>query len=106
MPLLTGQCLCGQVKYQYDGELGSILHCHCSQCRQWHGSAFRTRAVAKTKDFTWLSGESLVAKYDGLPNAIKTFCKNCGSNLISYYKSDPDIIGLPLGFGLKRIEFD
>jgi len=100
---LKGECLCGAVKYTYDGELGDVLNCHCSECRKWHGSAFRTRAAILKKDFRWLQGEDNVSHYDGLSNTIKTFCKTCGSNLISYYKHDTEMLGLPLGAveGLK-----
>lgn len=97
MSKLNGECLCGAVKYSVDGELGEVLHCHCSECRRWHGSAFRTRVPVKKKDFSWTAGKAHVAEYDGLPSVVKTFCKICGSNLISYYKDNDEYLGLPLG---------
>jgi len=97
MTHLTGECLCGEVKYRVDGELGEVLHCHCSECRKWHGSAFRTRVPVRKKDFAWLSGEEHIGEYAGLSKVVKTFCKICGSNLISYYKDNDEYIGLPLG---------
>lgn len=97
MPYLTGECLCGEVKYAVNGDLGSIIHCHCSECRKWHGAAFRTRTVVRKQDFYWVQGEDSVSYYDGLPNVIKTFCRQCGSNLVSLYKHNQAMIGLPLG---------
>ncbi|HFE37255.1 MAG TPA: GFA family protein [Gammaproteobacteria bacterium] len=97
MPKLKGECLCGAVKYAFDGVVGDILHCHCSECRKWHGSAFRSRTVVKKADFRWISGEHFVAHYEGLPTSIKTFCKICGSNLVSYFKDNEEMLGLPLG---------
>jgi len=94
---IKGQCLCGEVKYAVKGPIGDILHCHCSECRKWHGSAFRTRTTVKKKDFFWLAGQELVAMYKGLPSTTKTFCRMCGSNLISYYRDNEEVIGLPLG---------
>ncbi|MDH5257332.1 MAG: GFA family protein [Gammaproteobacteria bacterium] len=94
---LRGECLCGGVKYEYNGETGPVINCHCNECRKWHGSAYRTRTVGKKANFSWLSGEENVAFYDRLPNVIKTFCKICGSNLISLYKDNEGFIGLPLG---------
>ena len=99
---LYGECLCGVVKYEYKGEIGQVVNCHCTECRKWHGAAFRTRTVADKNKFTWIKGENEVAYYDGLPNVIKTFCKICGSNLISLYKDNDQFIGLPLG----GVEFD
>ena len=50
MKKLTGQCLCGAIAYEINGELGPIVNCHCSRCRKWHAAAFRTRtSVAKNK---------------------------------------------------------
>ncbi|MDH3327505.1 MAG: GFA family protein, partial [Gammaproteobacteria bacterium] len=92
-----GECLCGVVKYKYTGETGQVINCHCSECRKWHGAAYRTRTVGSKSKFVWVSGEDNVGRYEGQPNAIKTFCKECGSNLISLYKDNEDLIGLPLG---------
>ena len=97
MTKLKGECLCGKVKYSVDGELGDILHCHCSECRKWHGSAFRSRTTVKKKDFTWVEGEEFVSCFEGLPTSIKTFCKLCGSNLVSYFRDNDETLGLPLG---------
>ena len=100
---LYGECLCGKVKFEYKGDVGAVVNCHCTECRKWHAAAFRTRTVAKKSEFKWLSGESDVGYYDGLPNVIKTFCKTCGSNLISLYKDNEELIGLPIS-GLEGAE--
>jgi len=97
MASLQGECLCGQVTYKYEGEIGAVLNCHCTECRRWHGAAYRTRTVGRKSDFVWLKGENLVTRYDGQPNSIKTFCRVCGSSLISLYKEKSELIGLPLG---------
>lgn len=97
MKKLTGRCLCGKIAYEITGELGPIVNCHCNMCRRWHGSAYRTRCTVKSKDFKWLKGEELLSQYASSKNRTKTFCKNCGSNLISIYQNDPEHIGLPIG---------
>jgi hypothetical protein len=101
MQLLTGRCLCEAVVYQVEGELGPIYHCHCSKCRRWHGSAFRTRATIKAAQFKWIKGEALVTGYHSSEFTVKHFCSVCGSNLISTYDNDHTKIGLPLG-GLEQ----
>ena len=94
---LTGKCLCEAIEYSYEGKMGDIIHCHCSKCRRWHGSAFRTRAIIEKSGFEWFKGEDMLSYYDSSKNVTKTFCKNCGSNLVSIYKNNSDILGLPLG---------
>lgn len=101
MKKLTGECLCGAIAYEINGELGPIVNCHCSKCRRWHGSAFRTRAAVESQKFKWLRGEDRLSKYHSSERIIKTFCSICGSNLISLLEDNPDYIGLPLG-GLEQ----
>ncbi len=101
MSKFSGKCLCGEIAYEINGDIGAIYNCHCSKCRRWHGSAFRTRASVKSIDFRWLRGEELLSKFHSSDNTIKTFCSICGSNLISTYDNDPEYIGLPLS-GLEQ----
>ena len=93
----AGQCLCGGVSYAVKGPTGSIVHCHCSRCRRWHGSAFRSRVVVRTQDFAWTSGQELVSYYDASEFVRKSFCKTCGSNLLTLYPGYPDVYGIALG---------
>lgn len=97
MKKLTGKCLCGAIAYEINGDLGPIVNCHCSKCRRWHGAVFRTRCTIKTKDFMLMKGEDNLPKYHSSKNVIKTFCKICGSILISMYEDKADYIGLPIG---------
>ena len=101
MQKLTGKCLCGAIAYEINGELGPIVNCHCSKCRRWHGAAFRTRCFVKSKDFKWVKGEENLSKYHSSINVIKTFCKTCGSSLISMYENNAEHFGLPIG-GLEQ----
>jgi hypothetical protein len=101
MQLLTGRCLCEEIAYEIEGELGPIFHCHCSKCRRWHGAAFRSRATIKSSQFKWTKGKALLARYHSSELVVKHFCSICGSNLISTYDNDPSKIGVPLG-GLEQ----
>lgn len=97
MQKLTGQCLCGAIAYEINGGIGTVVNCHCSKCRRWHGAAFRTRAAVDRKKFAWIRGEEYLSTYESSAPTIKTFCSICGSSLISLIKDNPDIIGLPIG---------
>lgn len=97
MQTLSGRCLCEGIAYEISGELGPIFNCHCSKCRRWHGSAFRTRATITTQQFKWIKGEELLSRYHSSKFVVKHFCSVCGSNLISTYDNEPHKIGIPLG---------
>lgn len=93
----TGKCLCGAIAYEINGEIGTIINCHCAKCRRWHAAPFRTRAAIKSKDFKWTQGEEHLSKYHSSEDTVKTFCAICGSGLISIMESDPEYYGLPIG---------
>ena len=38
--MLTGNCLCTDVAFEIHGPVDTMIHCHCSMCRKFHGSAF------------------------------------------------------------------
>lgn len=101
MATISGRCLCEAIIYEITGELGPIFNCHCTKCRRWHGAAFRTRASIKRSQFKWVSGEELLSHFNSSDSVIKTFCSICGSSLVSLYKSNLDIIGIPIG-GLEQ----
>lgn len=96
MAKLKGKCLCGVVAYKYEGRTGNLVHCHCSECRKWHGSPFRSRVVIEADNFTWTRGSDLVGEYEHSPTIIKTFCSICGSNLVTRYPENKGRLGLPV----------
>ena len=59
--MLAGSCLCGHVRYELDGELGPIGHCHCRTCRKAHAAAFNSTARVERERFRWVRGEERVA---------------------------------------------
>ena len=104
MAELKGECLCGKIRYEYKGKTGNLVHCHCSKCRKWHGSAFRSRIVIET-GYKLTQGEEYQAHYQASPQVIKTFCSNCGSNLATIYPKRDNLLGLPIA-GCEGFDFD
>lgn len=94
---LQGSCLCGSVRYRIEGELGAIVHCHCSQCRKASGASFATNAGVKRAEFSFVAGRSFVSEYESSPGNFRCFCKRCGSPLIKRVDADPDGFRLRLG---------
>jgi len=84
MTKITGQCLCGDVTYQAEGDVLFQGHCHCVDCRQASGSPFAT-LVFMLKDDVKVSGEtkSFSHTVDSGNTLIKQFCPNCGSQMFS-----------------------
>lgn len=103
MRKIIGKCLCEEVKFEIEGNLGPVFNCHCSKCRRWHGAAFRTRASINKSQFKWLSGENNLSSFMSSRNVTKFFCRTCGSPLHSTYLDKPNVLGIPLG-GLEGLD--
>ncbi len=79
----TGSCLCGKVRYQFEGPIHVFQYCHCSRCRKFTGSAHAASIIIDPSNFSWLGGEEHLGRFE-LPEAkhyATTFCKHCGSSL-------------------------
>lgn len=82
---LTGNCLCGSVRYAIDGAIDAAGHCHCSICRKAHGAAFATWAFIDPDRFRWTAGEEHVASHGSSPGHRRGFCRHCGSPLVAMH---------------------
>ena len=78
---ITGECFCGEVKYQVDGKLRDVRSCHCSRCRKAFSSQASAYALVEPQEFKWLSGEDLLTSYVGRHGFGLRFCSQCGSTL-------------------------
>ena len=79
------------------GDLELALNCHCSMCRKATGAAFRSRAHVSTDAFRWVQGEELLSRYESSPGHIRTFCRVCGSTLVTIFPDLPEELGLAMG---------
>ena len=77
----AGSCLCGTVRFEYQGEPDRMMNCHCSRCRRQMSAGYGTFVFVSSERFHWISGETDVVNYK-MPDArVKgtAFCRNCGS---------------------------
>ena len=81
-PPIQGSCLCRGVRFSIPHaalRLDHAAHCHCDDCRKFHGSAFSTFAEATA--WTWLRGEELLRSFTTPNGSVRQFCSVCGSSL-------------------------
>jgi len=76
---VTGACLCGNLRYEIEGNFASMSHCHCSMCRKHHGTPFATYVSTPIAGFRWVAGEGALVHYRSSPFGIRAFCGVCGS---------------------------
>lgn len=95
--MLTGNCLCGGVRFEIHGPLAPLGYCHCKQCQRASGSAFTANTSIAKADFRLLSGQELIREYESSPAAFRAFCSRCGSPVYKRLASQPDSIRVRLG---------
>lgn len=95
--MLTGGCLCDGVRYEYDGVIGEISLCHCSQCRKAQGSAYVAVCPVDAARFRLLSGQALLKEFRAVPHKARVFCSHCGSPIYSARDDLPGVLRLRLG---------
>ncbi len=92
---ITGECFCGDIKYEVNGALRDARSCHCSRCRKAFSAQASAYALVDAETFTWLSGKGLLTSYVGSHGFGLQFCSQCGSTLCGIYN---DVIhGVTLG---------
>jgi len=96
-PLHRGSCLCNTVRYEVSGELGELIYCHCQRCRKATGSAFIAVAPVPKTNFTITHGEASLKTYRSEAGVCRVFCDQCGSPVMAYRESAPDILRLRVG---------
>jgi hypothetical protein len=95
--MYKGQCLCGKVSIQINGDISDIIHCHCSLCRKNSGTAYATNGFINSADLNIISGTKNLTTFTYKPGRNRHFCTTCGSPVYSSNAQDPDRYRLRLG---------
>lgn len=95
--MLSGGCLCGEVRFELKEEFNAFYQCHCKQCQVLTGSAFASNLFSSVKNIRWLAGHEFVVSYVHPTRAFsKSFCQKCGSPLPFINKKKTSLI-IPAG---------
>ncbi len=73
----TGRCLCGGVRFAYEGPEAWRAHCHCESCRRQTASPFTTFMGVPDGAWRWTSERPAV--YVSSPGVRRYFCAVCGT---------------------------
>ena len=72
----TGECFCGDVRYEYEGELLDARSCHCSRCRKVSSAQASAYALINSAGFNWMCGEEQLTSYVGNEGLVFSFVPN------------------------------
>src|SRR5438067_2320081 len=96
---VTDGCLCGAVRYRYDGEIGPANYCHCKDCRRCTGSAFNIGVRIAALGFRIVKGtpKGFTKAGDSGDELTRHFCPDCGSPLYTSSPRHPDSLYVKAG---------
>jgi hypothetical protein len=95
--VLTGGCLCGNVRFEISEPLGLAGYCHCTRCQRRTGTAASVHARVAPGSLRILSGEELIGSFDPPDGASKMFCSACGAALWSRSRDEAAIVSVRFG---------
>ncbi len=72
-----GHCLCGNTRWEYQGEVAWACYCHCDDCRRNCAAPVVAWLGVPVTNFTWL-GEA-PKTHENSKGVRRHFCEACGS---------------------------
>ncbi len=84
MTATHGRCLCGEVTFEFEGDINWCGHCHCDSCRRNTSSAVATFYAVPRSAYRFTGAEpKAFASSEGVR---RLFCGTCGSPIA--YEAD------------------
>lgn len=100
MSINKGGCVCGNLRYETDGDPDRIVFCHCKFCQRATGTAYLLEAMFSRTKFKLTSGRpaqyTLTSAGSGKQLTIN-FCPTCGTKIYLDLERVPNDIGLYTG---------
>lgn len=88
---IHGRCMCGDITFEAEADPDKVAICHCTDCQQSTGTAFRTNVRVAGESLRMLSGTPKIyvktTADSGNPRA-QAFCPTCGSPIYSTTPGD------------------
>ena len=91
LPLYSGGCQCGAVRFHVEGALGDASICHCRMCQKASGNFYLPAGFCARRETVLDRGAP--KKFQSSNFAFRGFCGDCGTPL--FYEA-PDGIALSI----------
>lgn len=104
---VQGGCHCGYITFEADIDPDRVRICHCTDCQQLTGSAYRVNVNVPKAKFKLLSGKpkTYVKTAESGTKRAHGFCPECGTPIYSTAPGDdPDSYGLRVGTIRQRAQ--
>ena len=78
-----GQCFCGAVRLEVEGEPAAMGYCHCASCRSWSGGPVNAFSLWDPSAVKVTAGAEHVATFTKTPLSERKYCAKCGGHLMA-----------------------
>lgn len=93
--MVTGDCLCGAVRYEAEVYLKKAYYCHCRMCQKSTGAPAEIAVFVKPGTLAFPKEEPTY--YQSSPFGRRGFCRRCGSRLIWMSPDKPEWTNFSVG---------
>ena len=95
---MTGQCLCGAVKYTCSADPVISGNCHCHDCQKSSGSAYAPTFFVPEQSIAIQGPVKYYESAGGSGGKVsRGFCSNCGSPLFGKTETMPGLLAVRAG---------
>lgn len=94
--MLSGNCLCGDIQYELNHDIHTLIFCHCSRCRKESSSTFNTATPIPASTLLFTKGKDKLG-YFSENRVTRTLCPRCGSHFYTVRDNDPDTFRFRVG---------
>ena len=100
---IDGRCHCGKITYEAEIDPAAVSICHCTDCQQMAGSAFRVNVRAPASHFVIRGEPTSYIKTAESGNRLRhAFCGDCGTPIYSCALENPQTYNLRIGAVVQR----
>ena len=103
---IDGGCHCGHITFEAEVDPSAVSICHCTDCQNLTGSAFRVTVAAPKagfRIFTWQPKIYIKTAESGVKRA-HGFCPECGTPIYATAVTDPQVYGVRVGTLRQKAE--
>jgi hypothetical protein len=101
---IDGRCHCGNITFEAEADPDRVTICHCTDCQNLTGSAFRVSVYVPAEHFVLTGGplKSYIRAPENKPKRRLAFCGDCGTPIYGCQADNPQFYGLRLGTITQR----
>ena len=81
----AGQCFCGAVEIEVNGEAEAMGYCHCNSCRSWSAAPVNAFTLWKPENVKVTKGTEFVGHFMKTERSDRQYCTECGGHLMNHH---------------------